>query len=344
MSESKQQFQDHSLELLEENSSLTSTDELISAILTAAGLQKDNSTDSSEAQWEAIAQALSLSDNYRVLRRFKHRSRYHETDITSKTRTALFVDVETTGLSHLNDKIIEFAAVPFNYCMQTGRIFEVMDSVVFLEDPGMPISDGVRALTGITDEMVAGKKIDDAAVEDVVKSASLIIAHNAGFDRKFLELRLPCFKAKHWACSLSDVPWEKYNCSARKLEYLLYRSCGEFFDGHRADEDCFAGVHVLATQLPDGHYPMQFLLQSARQTTMRIWAVNASIELKDLLKERSYRWNGSAGKGRPRAWYRDISIEDFDAEKEWLEKEIYRGHNEYRVQKITSQDRYSDRA
>jgi hypothetical protein len=45
----------------------------------------------------------------------------------------------------------------------------------------------VTALTGITDEMVAGQRIDEAVVSAFVKDAVIVIAHNAGFDRKFAE-------------------------------------------------------------------------------------------------------------------------------------------------------------
>src|SRR5262249_7201730 len=46
-------------------------------------------------------------------------------------------------------------------------------------------------------------------------------------------------------------------------------------------------------------------LGTARQPTCRLWARDAVIEKKDLLKARGYSW--SAGEfGRPRCWYRDV--------------------------------------
>jgi hypothetical protein len=42
-------------------------------------------------------------------------------------------------------------------------------------------------LTGITDDQLLGRKLDDQAVTTLATPANLIIAHNAAFDRCFLE-------------------------------------------------------------------------------------------------------------------------------------------------------------
>jgi hypothetical protein len=43
----------------------------------------------------------------------------------------------------------------------------------------------------MTDEMVAGHRIDDRAVSDLLSRVVLVIAHNADFDRRFLERAFP---------------------------------------------------------------------------------------------------------------------------------------------------------
>ena len=40
-------------------------------------------------------------------------------------------------------------------------------------------------------------------------------------DRRMLERRFPAFAAKHWGCSLNDVPWSQFGCRGAKLDYLL---------------------------------------------------------------------------------------------------------------------------
>jgi DNA polymerase-3 subunit epsilon len=44
--------------------------------------------------------------------------------------------------------------------------------------------------------MVAGQRIDEAAVSSFVDDAVIIIAHNASFDRKFTERYWPIFQRK----------------------------------------------------------------------------------------------------------------------------------------------------
>jgi DNA polymerase-3 subunit epsilon len=118
-----------------------------------------------------------------------------------------------------------------------------------LEDPKIPLPKKIIALTGLTDEMLAGKTFDADAIEKVVEPASLIIAHNASFDRRFVEKRFSIFETKSWACSVSQVPWEDEGIASAKLEYLAYKF-GFFFDGHRAEIDCYAALHLLSKTLP----------------------------------------------------------------------------------------------
>jgi len=70
-------------------------------------------------------------------------------------------------------------------------------------------------------------------------SVVLTIAHNADFDRRFLEKRLPVVAHKHWACSRSDIDWKAESVRSSALEFVAY-SLGFFHDGHMAASDCRA--------------------------------------------------------------------------------------------------------
>jgi DNA polymerase-3 subunit epsilon len=105
-------------------------------------------------------------------------------------------------------------------------------------------SPEITKITGITDEMVAGHRIDDRAVNDVPGRVVLVIAHNADFDRPFLKKRLPAFATKHWACSRFDIDWKAENIRSSALEFLAY-SLGFFPDGHQAASDWRATVLLL---------------------------------------------------------------------------------------------------
>lgn len=292
---------------------------------------------------EQIARVLTASGEYRVMRRFRPRAGYHEGG-DGPTATAILVDVETTGLNVDTDAMIEFAAVPFTYRKDTGHVCCLGAPLVALEDPGRPIPPAVTTLTGIRDDMVRGRRADDAAIEALLATAGLVIAHNAGFDRRVLERRFPAFARCHWACSRDDVPWADHGVRGTKLDYLLLARCAEFFDGHRAEADCQAAIHLLATPLPCGTPPLRLLLASARRASVRVWAVGTPIAVKDALKKRGYRWSGDDGT-RPKTWYRDcLSVAAADAECAWLTEHAYPGRTPRpERQKLTALDRYSVR-
>jgi DNA polymerase III subunit epsilon len=258
-----------------------------------------------EPTLEQMARALIESGEYRVTSRLGPLTEYHRPEDIPK-HVAAVVDVETTGTNPDSDKIIELGICLFEYDRQSGRIYKVIGTWEWFEDPGLSIPPEITKITGITDEVVAGHRIDDSAVNDLLSRVVLVIAHNANFDRRFLEKRLPVFASKHWACSRADIDWKAEGIRSSALEFVAY-SLGFFHDQHRAASDCRATVHALAQRLPGtGRLALQALLEQARLPTWRLWARDAAIEKKDLLKARGYTWSPGES-GRPKCWYRDVS-------------------------------------
>ena len=94
-------------------------------------------------------------------------------------------DIETTGLSALNDAITEIGAIK----IKDGQ---VIDSFSQLINPEREIPEFITNLTGITDKMVANKPtIDQVILEfyDFIKG-SVLVAHNASFDVGFIREKL----------------------------------------------------------------------------------------------------------------------------------------------------------
>jgi DNA polymerase-3 subunit epsilon len=294
-----------------------------------------------EHSLEKMARTLVESGHYRVTSRLETPTEYHPPDSSPKLVAAV-VDVETTGINPDRDKTIEFGICLFEYDRQTGRIYKVLGSWEWFEDPGFSIPAEITNITGITDEMVAGHHIDDQAVSNLLKQAVLVIAHNAAFDRRFLEKRLPAFARKNWACSRFDIDWKAEGIRSSALEFIAY-GLGFFHDGHRAASDCRATLHALAQPLPGtGRLALQALLEQARLPTWRLWARDAAIEKKDILKGRGYAW--SPGEfGRPRCWYRDVSDSDKAGEVIWLRANVMGSGQDIWALRITARERYSDR-
>ena len=286
---------------------------------------------------EMIA-ALEAQGDFRVLRRLRPTAPMLEAP--ADTRRALLLDVETTGLDPGTDEIIELAMVPFFYSVD-GEIVGIGDAFSSLRQPTLSIPAEVTKITGIDDAMVEGKSIDPVDVA-AFAGANLVIAHNAPFDRRYLERFCPALAQNPWACSMSEVPWAAEGFESSKLAFLALSS-GFYYDRHRAVNDCHAAIELLSRKLPiTGGRAFTALLASARRTTLRCWAENSPFESKDVLKQRGYRWNGDDN-GQPRAWWIDLGEADIEAEKAFLCAEIYKRDTIIRTATITAFNRHSSR-
>ncbi len=290
------------------------------------------------SELEEAARMLEASGDYRVLRRLPRRPIVSRDKLAKSEHVAIIVDTETTGLDHSKDEIIELGMVAYTYD-EAGRMGDVIGTFSALREPSIPISPEIARLTGITPEMVSGHELDLEAVERFLEPADLVIAHNARFDRPFCERLSKGFQIKAWACSHSEVPWGMFGFEGTKLGYLLAQS-GWFHDGHRAVEDCYALLEVLARPPSTGTAPpFSHLLVSARKSLLRIWAEGSPFHVKDVLKARGYRWNDGSD-GRPKSWWVEIDEEVGDAELTFLRREIYQREVEPYMQKITAYDRF----
>ncbi len=90
-------------------------------------------------------------------------------------------DFETTGLG-ANEKITEIGAVKVIDGYMVARYSS-------LADPQKPIDPMITGITGITDEMVAGKPTAEELMPSfyAFTEGLPLVAHNAAFDCRFLE-------------------------------------------------------------------------------------------------------------------------------------------------------------
>jgi len=289
---------------------------------------------------ERMAAELESSGGYRVLRKL---GPFVPAPAPTGARLArgLVLDVETTGFDAAREAVIQLSAIPFEYAPDTGVIHQVGPLFSAFEDPGRPIPAEITRLTGITDEMVRGQRIDDAAATALAESAALVIAHNAGFDRPFVEKRIPAFRSRAWACSVSEIDWRALGeVPSSSLQVLAAWHCEGFYEAHRADADCLALLHVLARPFSDGTLPLAKLLESARKASIRIYATDAPFDKKDLLKTRRYHWSNGED-GRKKAWYKEFSEDKVEAEYAWLAEQVYGGaRDKWQTEKNTARERY----
>jgi DNA polymerase-3 subunit epsilon len=92
-------------------------------------------------------------------------------------------DTETTGLDFASgDRVIEVGCVELMNHVPTGRVFRR------LINPQRPVSDTTIRITGITDAMLVNEPPFEVVAPALLEfiGDSVLVAHNAGFDRGFL--------------------------------------------------------------------------------------------------------------------------------------------------------------
>ena len=293
---------------------------------------------------EQMARVLEQHADYKVLRRLAPKSDYGPApaDLTpADVRRLLVLDTETTGLSHQTDRIIELAMLSVQVDARSGLPFGPVTVFEGFEDPGMPIPAIAQQVTGITDDMVRGQRLSDEAVSAMVSVADLVVAHNAGFDRPFVEARFGVFRDKAWACSFADIDWKASGAESAKLSALA-QDRGWFYEAHRAQVDCHALLQVLCEPVGEGSQNgLAWLMAAAQRPSFKLRATGAPFEAKDKLKARGYRWDGDA-----RVWYCSLAGEEpLASELAWLRAEVY-GARQARVEleALDGLVRYSARA
>jgi DNA polymerase-3 subunit epsilon len=154
-------------------------------------------------------------------------------------------DLETTGLSAQRDRICEIGAVRV-------RGLELVDSFQSLVNPGVALPGPVERLTGLrTEELRRAPPVRNVLPRFLAFAGDdLLVAHNAGFDQRFLERELLVREGRR----LSQPPLCTAALARRLLEGRLRRvslaSLAHFFGVgttpcHRALPDAEATAEVL---------------------------------------------------------------------------------------------------
>lgn len=174
---------------------------------------------------------------------------YYGDDSTASLLNDSFVvfDTETTGFNAGgSDQMIEIGAVR----IKKGKIIDRFDELI---NPGRPLPSKITSLTGITDEMLEGKRSEKEVTKaflEYVGSDSLV-AHNAKFDISFVKSACHKYNLGEFNNTVIDtLAISKYLNTESKRHSLsaLVKLYGVAFDEdshHRADYDAEGTAKVF---------------------------------------------------------------------------------------------------
>lgn len=153
------------------------------------------------------------------------------------------IDLETTGLSPLVDRIIEIAA--FKVTKDGDSIYST------LIDPEIPIPPHTTDIHNITNEMVIGapKLIDVLSELKEFLGEQPIVAHNAKFDLGFIVMGLQREKMKlssaliYCSCKMARVTHKEVQ--NHKLGTLVQELNIPLVNHHRALDDAYASLKIF---------------------------------------------------------------------------------------------------
>jgi DNA polymerase-3 subunit epsilon len=288
-----------------------------SRVVVSLSGRRTQSSDLLPLDLQTALELVEADNQFRVLRRLPFPPVQSGTCL-SEPLVGVIVDVETTGLDQDIHQVIELGMIAFEFDRegQIGSDFRVFRS---FNEPSQPIPPEITRLTGITDDQVRGQRIDQAEVDAFTADAALVVAHNAAFDRPFVEALSPQFSSMAWACTATEIDWAAEGIAGGRLEYIAM-AFGCFYEAHRATDDCNAVANILTFRLPrSDRSTLSALLDAARRAEIRIFAVGAPYDLRLPLKRAGYRWNDGTD-GYPRAWWRDVEPEDVEGETAFLQK------------------------
>lgn len=217
------------------------------------------------------------------------------------------LDFETTGLSPINDEIIQIGAIKY----KNGRIIDQFDRYA---KPSRPISSRITNLTGITDEMVQNAPPLEKTLIELKELLSdyTIVAHNASFDMKFLIENFNKYSIKHNRFRVIDTLAlaRKYidETDNHKLvtlkEFLKIEA-----ESHDAFEDCrvTGSLYYYCKDLEDnkpGNYKGKHYTEY-RNSILEMKRANENTEAIDLLLNLAdaVEAESKAQKCGPAPWY-----------------------------------------
>jgi len=212
----------------------------------------------------------------------------------------LILDVETTGLDPETDVIVELGFVLFSVehhstIAQGSHLFGAASN------PAEAINRIPAA--AVTNEEGWPRPGFDAFFLASASRAGVVAAHNASFDRSFLERnpRVDLGSSAQWICTHEDFPWPIERARGRSLVEIAVAHDVPVVSAHRALDDCRLLAEIF-TRIPD----LDERLEIAGRPRMAYKAL-VSYDQREQAKAAGFRWNPEM-----KIWTRRLAVTELD--------------------------------
>lgn len=194
------------------------------------------------------------------------------------------LDLETTSLDPKTGEIIEAAV-----CMFDVDLGHIITARSWLVDTGN--GNAAEAINGIPSRlMLRGDTLADVmhALKVVGMGAECFVAHNAEFDRSWLDDATQ--KAAPWVCSMSDIEWPRQGTGKVLTSIALAHGVG-VVAAHRALDDVLTLARVFERCAEMGH-DLPAMLTKAMLPRVVVQAI-VSYDDREKAKSAGFSWDGA---------------------------------------------------
>jgi DNA polymerase III subunit epsilon len=205
------------------------------------------------------------------------------------------VDSETTGFDAKADRVVEVAAVRFH--VEYGAVIETYSALI------EGTENKAAHINHISPELLEHGCAEEhvwSSLTGMILASNCVLAHNAQFDKGFIEPRLTLEEERPWLCSIRDFEWPTRSDSKKLTELALAHGVA-ILSAHRALTDVDILVRLLQRVKEQGH-DLGAMFKHA-MTPKPLLAALVSYDDREKAKAANFNWNAPQ-----KRWERRMTI------------------------------------